>query len=71
MPQGKITSSAYGQEIALLISPVEEDHTDFAGTSLLSGSVALALIGEISLASSVLGTLAQAFLVAKRANSFR
>ena len=26
MPQGKITSSAYGQEIALLISPVEEDH---------------------------------------------
>jgi DNA-binding NtrC family response regulator len=26
MPQAKITSAAYGQEIALLISPVEEDH---------------------------------------------
>ena len=26
MPQAKITSSAYGQESALLISPVEDDH---------------------------------------------
>jgi CheY-like chemotaxis protein len=26
MPRAKITSAAYGQEIALLISPVEEDH---------------------------------------------